>query len=140
MASKKPAAKPAKKITAKMSPRERSPKKKAARKAKPSTVNRYAARKAKREAWSIKNPGMIPGALGKPARPVVTPDALLEKSTAQAKKLGLTDDIKISDEVKIVVKDVTSQLGDQLDTSRDHLTGDQLDPNSSSYVPPGKTA
>lgn len=95
MASKKPAAKPAKKtkqkITAKLAPRTRSPKKKAARKAKPSTVKRYDARKPKREAWAAKNPGMIPGELGKPARPEVTPDEILEKASKQAKELGLSD-------------------------------------------------
>jgi hypothetical protein len=125
MASKKPAAKPAKKtkkITAKLLPKTRSPKKMAARKSKPSKAKRYAGRGEKREAWAKKNPGMIPGELGKPARPDkmadsdavakaaleraaeqegVTPDEILEKATKQAKELGLVDNVEVSDSMTV---------------------------------------
>lgn len=92
MAKSKPAAKPAKKSEAKLSPRVRSPKKKAARKAKPSTAKRYAARTAKREEWAKANPTMTPGEIGKPAslKPVEVPpeapatDAQVAEAIAEA--------------------------------------------------------
>jgi hypothetical protein len=93
MTTKKPAAKSAKKSIT-FTPRTRSAKKKATRKAKPSTVKRFQARADKRTNWAAQNPNMVPGELGKqatakPAEPVVeAPVPVDEKKVEQAQEMA----------------------------------------------------
>jgi hypothetical protein len=148
MKKTKPAAKSAKKEV--MLSRKKTPKKLERKKAKPSTLNRYGARKAKREAWQKANPGMIPGEIGKPAvkrpsEPLVDrteglddakiiqainevtgdPDETVPGPGDVKTAVEVADEIKmeekLSAKVKLTAVDVTSQIGDRLDTSRDDL-------------------
>jgi hypothetical protein len=106
MTVKKPAAKSAKKPDAKLVPRSHADKKKAAKKAKPSTSKRYEARKEKRETWSKSHPDLAPGEIGKqasprPVAPAVEPVKEVIERLATALEAGVVEAPAPVDEKKV---------------------------------------
>jgi hypothetical protein len=134
MTKTKPAAKSAKKLSIRS--RTKTPNQVKRKKTKKSTLARYGARAAKRKAWAEKNPGMIPGDIGVQAHPakLANSDDVAKVLAGEVVKIAVGDTITLSDSVevkmepktgpreKLTAVDVTAQLGDRLDTSRDALT------------------